>query len=81
MDYIIAAFELCLVPPSLKDKKTWAVKREEVAATGIATCCITVRYAGLTVADRKTLQRVTRTTRNVMGCPQIPLEEIAETRC
>ncbi|KAJ7345575.1 hypothetical protein JRQ81_001525, partial [Phrynocephalus forsythii] len=38
-------------------------------------------YAGLTAADRKTLQRVVNTAQNIMGCPLSPLDDIARDRC
>uniref|UniRef100_A0A2D4KJI5 Alkylated DNA repair protein AlkB homologue 8 N-terminal domain-containing protein n=1 Tax=Micrurus paraensis TaxID=1970185 RepID=A0A2D4KJI5_9SAUR len=47
----------------------------------VLTYCITVWYAGLTAADRKTLQRGVSTAQNIVGCSLIPLDDIARARC
>lgn len=43
--------------------------------------CVTVWFAACTAADRKALQRVTRTAEKIVGCPLPPLVDIARSRC
>ena len=42
---------------------------------------IPVWYAGCSLADRRRLQRVTRTAERVIGCLLPPLDSIASSRC